>query len=163
MQVVLSGEVSNEMFDKLVEALSGAEVGSNISLLLHSDGGSAAAAVAIIEYMRLLRAHSSLTIDVLAIGSCQSAATLILAHGDRRRLSKETIVMVHEDSTDGFSGKVHEAETFVQHLRNAENQWNRLLAAKTNVLAEDWSVINKQDTYLTPEQCLAMGLIDEIV
>ncbi len=167
MHLVLSGEVNNEMFEKFVEATrylhSDYGPGANVQITLNSDGGFATAAVAIVEAMRLARKEGGAVFTITAIGSCQSAATLILAYGDVRKISKETTVMVHEDSTDEYSGKVHEAESFVKQLRHAENQWNRLLAARTNVSAEEWSTINKLDTYLTPEQCLAIGLVDEII
>lgn len=132
---------------------------SEIKVELYSDGGFATVALAFYSRIRL----SPCRITILATGMVASAATLILAAGDTRKMTKEAWVMVHEDGVSKLRGKVTELEEFACMLRQRENQWNVLLEERTGTTAADWTKINKRDSYLTAKQCLVLGLIDEIV
>ena len=44
-----------------------------------------------------------------------------------------------------------------------ENQWNKLLEERTGVPVKTWNKWNVDDFYLTAEQCLKFGIVEEII
>ena len=133
----------------------------SVAVEITSDGGSAYLALAFVDRMRL----SPMKFVTTGVGRVASAATLILAAGDVRRLTQEAWVMVHEDSGE-VEGTVSEMEAQIKHLRSMENQWNSLLSqysrnkSKPAVFAE---LHKRGDVNLSPTECVALGLVDEII
>jgi ATP-dependent protease ClpP protease subunit len=148
--------------DQYVSFLTQLEEQSNnmIDVVLSSVGGNAMTAIAI---------HDTIKADprkfrVTVYGSCQSAAVLILAAGSIRRMSLNSWVMVHEDtSLVDKHMKVTEAEKAAKASRMFETQWNRILEEDTGTRADVWENLHKEESYLTAEQCLELNLIQEIV
>lgn len=126
---------------------------------LASGGGTAYDALAFYSRMRM----SPCTITILCTGFVASAAVLVLAAGDRRLMTKEAWVMVHEDQANKLTARVSELEKYSRQLRRLEDQWNKLLADSSRLSAAGWSVLHKTETHLSPEDCKRHGLIEEIV
>ena len=125
---------------------------------LSSPGGDSYAALA---YASAIRKYSyDLTVE--AYGLVASAAVLVLAAGGIRLMNKESWVMVHENSGT-LEGNVLELEREAGQLRRLEVQWAEILASVTKTKAEVWTALHKETTYLSAEQCLALGLIDRII
>lgn len=163
--IYIVGEINDESYLKFTEelkVLEDAHVSDNypVQVCLMSDGGSAYAAMAF--YDRIKYSHLHLTIT--GIGFIASAATLVLAAGDSRVMTKNAWVMVHEDIASELKRKeVHQAERELAHMRRLENQWNDLLAKVTKTSSKRWEALNKATTYLSPQDCLELGLIEEII
>ena len=159
-KIRLSGGVDEESFGAFCEALDAFEAESSqpVEFELCSGGGDAYIALAFAARMRT----SPCQITVTVYGACQSAAVLILAAGNKRAMTKESWVMVHEDHGE-ISDKVTLMEVETHHLRAMEDQWAKLLAELTKASAKKWAKLHKETTYLTPEQCVKLGLADEIV
>lgn len=132
-----------------------------ITVEIVSEGGSPYLALAFISRMRL----SPVKFRTVANGRVASAATLILAAGDWRQMTSEAWVMVHEDS-DELSGTVTQMEKDLKHLRGMEDQWNTLLSgfSKGKSTKRYFDQLHAEgDVHLTPEECLDIGLIDEVI
>jgi ATP-dependent Clp protease protease subunit len=174
-KIIISGEISMESYKEfaaqmdtvenylntvnLISEAGGLEEGSQvIDVELTSAGGEAYAALAFASKIRQC-IHPTI---VTAHGLVASAAVLILAYGNERRLAKEAWVMVHEDAGT-TEGSVTLVEIEIKHSRRMEDQWNQLLADRTKADAETWGKLHKATTYLSPEECLELGLIDEII
>ena len=70
--------------------------------------------------------------------------------------------MVHE----GFTmqqGKSSDMRAASAHIENIETMCNALLGSKTKKDADWWSDNTRTDMYLSAEEALDLGLIDEIV
>lgn len=146
-------------FSERLDALEASDLGESVRVAITSSGGSAYIALAFASRIRL----SPLRITTTAVGFVASAATLILAAGAIRYITKESWVMVHEDSAE-ITGTVTEAEKEIKHSRALEVQWNQLLEQYTGTPAKVWESIHSSgDTYLSPEECLELGLVNEIV
>lgn len=165
-KIYIHGEINDETYVKFSRQLSRREAAVKLSdniiqeIELISDGGSALSAMAFYDRIR----RSSLHVNITATGFVASAAVLILAAGDCRRMTKNAWVMVHEDTTGSLKGLlVTDAEREIKQLRILENQWNKLLAEVTKISAREWERLNINTTYLTPQECLSYGLIEEIV
>jgi ATP-dependent Clp protease protease subunit len=125
---------------------------------LCSPGGDAYAALAYASRIRL----SPCDIIITGYGLIASAATIILAYGDKRRMTKESWVMVHEDS-GRVKGGTTLLEVEVAHMRRLEYQWIDLFEHVTKTRSDEWEKLHKKTTYLSAKECLTLGLIDEVI
>ncbi len=159
--IILAEEISDEHSAKFSERLYELErdkKSTTVFIELCSPGGDAYSALAYASRLR----NSRLNIVVYASGLVASAAVLVLAYGDYRLMTKEAWVMVHEDSGK-LKGDVKKLEKDVEHMRRMERQWCELLRNKTRISSIEWGKLHKQETYLTADDCLLYGLVDEIV
>jgi ATP-dependent Clp protease, protease subunit len=165
--IYIIGEINEDkfkQFDIKLSRLEGrfannSETNNNVRVVLSSDGGSAIDAISFYDRIK----QSELHITIEAYGMVASAAVLVLAAGDTRRLGKNAWVMVHEDVTDVEDGhRVTAAEKIVEHNRILEEQWNTILEQSTTTTREEWAELHKNETYLTADECLEYGLIDEV-
>jgi len=130
------------------------------TIILCSEGGSDDAALAIVGIMEAMHARGD-AITVNAFGHVESAAVAILAAGSHRTLARHSWVMVHQSSTE-VDGSTTDIVKNAKQLVRAEKSWNRMLAYYTTVSAKQWGHLHSQTTYMTPDECLLAGLIDEI-
>lgn len=159
--ITIAGSIDWETYDTFsanLLALETDDKGSKAIVHIASPGGEALAALAICSRIRL----SMLLIETVCYGQASSAASLILAYGNHRSITSEGWVMVHEDSGE-VTGNVVELETEVVQKRRLEKQWCKLMAQRTNLTVEQWEKLNKRTTYLSAEQCLKVGLVDQII
>lgn len=154
----LIGELTPELYQSFSEEFDEALLDEPLYIELNSEGGDVHVALAITSKIRRWPGK----VHITAYGNVASAAVLILASGTNRSMAKEAWVMVHEDGCE-FEGRVTKLERHAKHQRRMEDQWNALLAERTKASAEVWAQLHKESTYLNPEQCLELGLIDEIV
>lgn len=170
-RIAIIGEINDEAYLKFSDELSefeneckGKEGESYVTFELSSEGGSAALALAFSARIRT----SPVAIYIKAYGLIASAAVLILASGDKRYMTKEAWVMVHEeqfvdDDHGSLSGSLEAVEKITKHYRRLEDQWSYLLASMTTATIEEWTKLHKAETYLNAKQCLELGLIDKVI
>ena len=130
----------------------------DINLVISSYGGDVYAMLGTIDYFNTL----PVKVNTHCLGACMSAAAVILACGTgNRTMSKNSTVMVHEGSAFE-AGKTSDVLKGADHLKKLQTNINRILGEVTNKDQEFWEEVSKQDTYLTSEQCLEYGIVDEI-
>jgi len=124
---------------------------SPIDLLLSTPGGSFKDTFGIIDVMRSLRAP----VNTWALGSCNSAGALLLAAGTGRRYAfSNAIIIIHG---------VKPAGKYPPELdRIVQANYARVWKERTR-LPEGWFPLHAEKVhFLTPEQGLEYGVIDEI-
>ncbi len=161
--IKLIGPVDTDMLKYFIKCVNILVAGKTkkIKIILHSGGGEALVGLAIAEYMRIHQ-EDGIQFEVLALGDCASAATIILVCGDIRRMTARSWVMVHEDSID-TSGSTSDVEVAIRYARRLEDQWSTIFAAHSYVTKESWDEYNKSTTYLDAYQCKSWGIVDEVV
>lgn len=163
VDIYINGDISIDAFVEFSQELSAMEDSRHtkpVKVLLVSDGGDANAALAFLDRIRT----SPLEIHVKATGIVASAAVLVLAAGDHRTMTQSAWVMVHEESIEGIDGSnVTTLERHAKHFRRIENQWSNILSCLTPTGKDKWLELHKNETYLNPQECLDLGLIEEIV
>lgn len=155
------GSIDDDSYKEFTEVLGALEnSGQNkkVVIELSSVGGDVYSALAFASRIRT----SPLEIHVEAHGLVASAAVIILAVGDKRRMAEECLVMVHEDSGK-VKGELKVMEREVAHLRRMENLWNSLLESYTGTKASVWANLHSKELYLTAKECLSLKLVDEII
>jgi len=132
--------------------------GEDINLIISSYGGDVYAMLGTIDYFKSL----PVKVNTHCFGAAMSAAAVILSCGTGvRSMSKNSTVMVHEGSAFE-AGKTSDVLKGADHLKKLQSNINRILGEVTNKDQEFWERISKQDTYLTAEEALEYGVIDEI-
>lgn len=163
-RIRIIGDIDYDSYKLFVEELSVLESENKkpITIELTSEGGNPYASLAF--YSRIQQSPCDITIEVY--GYCASAAVLVLASAvlgsDKRRMSMDAWIMVHEEQDTWKNKSVHDIEVEVAHSRAMEDQCNTLLESVTRTSAAEWEKMHKATTYLTAKQAKQLGLIDEI-
>lgn len=161
-KIYIIGEINEEAFKSFCEQMDEFEKESKLPVLvvLNSLGGNALDAIAFSERIRLSRC----VVNVTVCGLAASAAVLILASGQHRRITKNSWLMVHEDIGTYKNIKTTDLAREALQARDFETQWNKLLSDFTHVSAAHWQALHERgDLYLTPDECLKLGIVDEII
>ena len=131
----------------------------DVNLVISSYGGDVYAMLGTIDYFKSL----PVKVNTHCIGACMSAAAVILACGTgKRTMTQNSTVMVHEGSAFEV-GKTSDVIKGADHMKRLQININRILGDVTKKTQKFWEEVSKQDTYLTSEECLDYGIIDEIV
>ena len=158
--IQINEEISDHSFAFMDAALCELERSSKktITVRINSPGGSVYDALAMIGRHN----SSSWRIVTEAYGHVMSAATLLLAAGRKRRMSKYCVFMAHQMSY--YIGGSHaETKEEVDQVEKQERQWCNWMAELSHKDAEFWyDKTYKKNFYLTPQECLDFGVIDEI-
>jgi len=158
--VQLNEEIGEASFAFIDSALSELERTSKktITVRINSPGGSVYDALAMVGRVK----SSKCRIVTEGYGHVMSAATLLLASGRKRRMSKYCVFMVHQMSY--YIGGSHaETKEEVDQVEKQERQWCQWMSELSNKDAEFWyKQTYKKNFYLTPAECLEYGIIDEI-
>jgi ATP-dependent Clp protease, protease subunit len=142
-------------FDNFVQYNEGKDINLNIA----SYGGDVYSMLGIIDYFKSL----PVKVNTHCLGACMSAAAVILACGTgKRTMTSNSTVMVHEGSAFE-AGKTSDVLKGADHLKKLQKNINRILGEVTSKDQKFWEKVSQHDTYLTAEECLDYGIIDEII
>jgi ATP-dependent protease ClpP protease subunit len=157
-KLYIIGDISWDAYKSFSQEIDAIKRTDKVTIELASDGGDAHAALAF--YSKIRRHKGEVTI--IGTGNIASAAVLVLAAGDRRYMTSEAWVMVHEDQAE-LTGSVSELERETFQARRLENQWNSLIAKSSAVSADEWERMHKATTYLSATQCKDLDLVHGII
>jgi ATP-dependent protease ClpP protease subunit len=158
--IKITGPIEPPQFDLFDAAITQMESSSRktITVKINSYGGETYEALAILGRMR----QSNCKIVTEAFGKVMSAATIILAGGDRRRFSKYATFMHHESSY-GIEDSHSRIKSIVEQMEREELLWAETMAKFSKKPAKFWLEIGVHlDEFFNAEQLLKTGLIDEI-
>ena len=130
-----------------------------INVVINSPGGDIYDMLGIIDYIESL----SVKVNTICRGKAFSAAAIILAHGTgARMMSKRSSVMFHQSSSF-ISGKMSDISAYVDNIRTLETTIYDLLESKTKKDASWWREKMRTDFFLSPEQLVEYGVVDQII
>lgn len=161
-KIYVTGDIDEDLFRILsseMDYIEAEQKHSHIEIIINSSGGTALDAIAMYERIK----RSPMITNTTVFGACYSAAVLVLAAGQTRRITKESWVMVHEDSEKLGHTSTSRAEKVARTNRNFEDQWCRLLAENSILSAKEWARLHKEETYLPAFDCLNYGLVTEVI
>lgn len=159
IQVV--GMIDDDMFRHVDSCLTFLEDGSKkaITIRISSDGGHPSSAFAIIGRIRA----SKCQIICEGYGIVASAATIVLAAGKRRRMSEFCQFMTHQ-SAYVVEGKHTQVQEYVAQAERDERLWASFMAKFSKMPTDHWYALHKtgKDKFFGAQECLEMGIVDEI-
>lgn len=124
-----------------------------------SHGGEVYSALAILGLMKA----SKCEIYTYGFGEIASAATVILAAGDRRFVSNLAHFMHHEGSYE-VDGRHSQMKALVKQHEREEQQWASLMEKFTKKPKQFWLKEGTGvDVYFTPAQLVELGVVDEVI
>lgn len=130
-----------------------------IKLYLSSYGGSLDATFRCINTIKSLTIPLYTIVDSYAASGC----TLISVVADRRYMTKYSTFLIHELRSGVSWNKYSEIENEVQNMKTYMEMIKDIYASHTKLTRSQLSMMLKKDVQWTPTQCLAYGLIDEII
>jgi len=160
--LTLSGPIETPMFDLVDVAMSEFEADSRkgITVRIHSEGGSVYEALAIIGRLRSTKI-TKLTTE--GYGQIMSAATMILACGDERKINKYAYFMHHEAAYGVEYGRVSEHEDILEQVRKEEDDWAGWMAGFSKKNKVFWRETGcRKDAYFNPNELVKLGVADEV-
>jgi len=130
-----------------------------ITIKINSDGGCTYTAFNIISRLQ----ESKCQIITKCAGRAYSSAFLILAAGDKRLMSKYSWGLHHACSYDAEKQKHPSHKVSVEQTDREELKANQFLAEHSTTKLDKWCEMSQfKDHFFSPEECLEMGVIDEI-
>lgn len=159
IQVV--GIIDEHMFRLVDCAMNFLEDGSRkaITLRINSEGGHPSAALAIIGRIKSSTCH----VICEGYGIVESAATVILASGKKRRMSEYCQFMTHQ-SAYVIEGNHTQVQDYVAQAERDEQLWATYMAKFSNMDAAYWYNLHKtgKDKFFNAQECLKLGIVDEL-
>ena len=133
---------------------------SEISLYINSPGGNVDDTMAIYDTMCFV----SSPIATYCIGRAQSGAAIILAAGTKgkRHALPHAKVMLHQP-WGGISGQAADIKIQAEEILKAKVTLSEIFARHTGQPAEKILAETERDRYMTADEALEYGLIDEVL
>ena len=132
---------------------------ADISLYINSPGGSVTAGMAIYDTMNYVRCQ----VRTVCIGMAASMGAFLLMAGEKgKRLAlPNSEVMIHQPS-GGAQGQATDVRIQAEWLLKTKKPMTRLRAAMTGKPLEILEQDVERDHFMSAEEALAYGIIDEI-
>ena len=129
-----------------------------IYIHINSYGGSVFAALSIIDHIQ----NNKIPIYSIIEGAAASAATLISVVCDKRFITENAHMLVHQLSS-GFWGKMDEIEDEVKNLEKLMLVIRNIYKKNTKIPTSELDEILKHDIWWDAKKCKKLGLIDKII
>jgi ATP-dependent Clp protease protease subunit len=134
----------------------------DINLYINSPGGVIYAGLAIYDTLQLIRP----SVSTICVGMAASFATVLLASGDKGKryaLPNATIHMHQPLAPRGAQGQASDMEIQAREILRLRARLNDILVEKTGQDHERIVRDTDRDFFMSPEQAVAYGLIDEVL
>jgi ATP-dependent Clp protease protease subunit len=161
--VFLGQEVTDDLANVIAAQLlflEAEEPEKDISLYINSPGGSAYAGMAIYDTMQYVKPD----VRTISVGMCMSAAAMILCGGaaGKRLALPNSKIMIHQGSA-GFRGTPTDIEIHAHEVLSVRQKMAEIIAQHSGRPVEAVLKDIDRDHFMTPEDALGYGLIDEVI
>ena len=160
---MLGSEVNDEVANVLVSQLlylASADPEADITLYINSPGGSVQAGLAIFDTMNYIPCD----VSTVCFGMAASMGAFLLSAGakGKRRSLPNSRIMIHQP-LGGSQGEATELEIIAKLMLHTKETLNTYMADFCDQPIDKLRVDTDRDFYMTPEEALAYGLIDEVI
>ena len=161
--IFLDGEIEDHMANIIIAQLLFLEAedpSKDIHLYINSPGGVVTAGLAIYDTMQYIRPD----VSTICVGMAASMASILLAAGakGKRFALPHSRVMIHQP-LGGAQGQATDIEIHAREILRVREEMNQILAAHTGKDPETIKLDTERDHYLTADEALSYGLIDQVV
>lgn len=166
-RIIFLGEEVNDTTASLVVAqmlfLEAEDPKKDIQFYINSPGGSITAGFAIYDTMQYIKCD----VSTICLGLAASFGAFLLAGGTKgkRYALPNAEIMIHQPAIggNGVSGQATEIEIVSGHMQKTKQRLNHILAENTGKTIEEITRDTERDNFMTAEEALEYGLIDEII
>lgn len=135
----------------------------DIEFYINSPGGSVSAGFAIYDTMQYIKCD----VSTICIGLAASFGAFLLAGGanGKRMALPNAEILIHQPAIygNGIQGQVSDIKIVSDHLLKNRKRLNRILAENTGKTEEEILHATERDNYMSAEEALAFGLIDQVI
>jgi len=132
----------------------------DIFMYINSPGGVVTSGLAIYDTMEYIRPN----VATVCMGQAASMGSLLLMAGaaGKRYCLPNARIMTHQPS-GGFQGQATDIEIHAKEIINLRGRLNGIYEKHTGQSAKQIEKIMERDTFMSPDEAKALGLIDEVV
>ena len=132
-------------------------------MYINSPGGSVTAGFAIYDTMQYIKCE----VSTICIGLAASFGAFLLAGGAKgKRMALPNVeIMIHQPAIhgNGVKGQATDIRIVSDHIQKSKQRLNRILAQNTGKSLEEIKRDTERDHYMTAQEALEYGLIDQIL
>ena len=166
-RIVFLGEAVNDESACLLIAqmlfLEAQDPEKDIQFYINSPGGSVTAGFAVYDTMQYIKCD----VATICIGLAASFGAFLLAGGTRgkRYALPNAEIMIHQPaiSGNGVQGPASDISIVSEHMLKSRERLNRILAENTGKTVEEIGRDTERDNYMSADEALQYGLVDEII
>ena len=160
--IILTGEIDDNSANIVVAQLLYLDSinHDDINLYINSPGGSITSGMAIYDTMNFIKSE----VSTICIGMAASMGAFLLSSGKKgkRYCLPNSEVMIHQP-LGGASGQATEIKIAAEHILKIKDKLNKILASNTNKDIKTIELDTERDNYLSAQEALEYGLIDQIL
>ncbi|MBQ9929962.1 MAG: ATP-dependent Clp protease proteolytic subunit [Oscillospiraceae bacterium] len=161
--IFLSEEVNDTTASLIVAQLlylENQDPDKDIQFYINSPGGSVTAGMAIYDTMQYIKCD----VNTICVGMAASMGAFLLSAGTKgkRMALPNAEIMIHQPSA-GTQGQITDMAIHMKRLQSIKDRMNRILAENTGKPLDEVIAACERDNFMTPQEAMAFGLIDEIV
>ena len=160
--IILTGEIDDSSANIVVAQLLYLDSinHDDINLYINSPGGSITSGMAIYDTMNFIKSE----VSTICIGMAASMGAFLLSSGKKgkRYCLPNSEVMIHQP-LGGASGQATEIKIAAEHILKIKDKLNKILASNTNKDIKTIELDTERDNYLSAQEALEYGLIDQIL
>jgi ATP-dependent Clp protease, protease subunit len=161
--VFLGQEVDDQVANLIISQmlyLEALDPEKDISLYINSPGGVAYAGMAIYDVIQ----HVRPAVSTICVGMGMSAAAMVLCGGapGKRLALPNARIMIHQGSA-GTRGAPSDMEIQLREVLALTRRMAEIIAHHTGKSPDQVAADIDRDYFMTPEEAIAYGLIDEII
>jgi len=164
-RIIFLGEDVNDTSASLIVAqmlfLESEDPDKEINLYINSPGGSITAGMAIYDTINYIKCP----VSTICVGMAASMGAVLLASGTKgkRYATPNAEVMIHQPLiSGGLGGQATEIKIHADHLVRTREKLNKILSEKTGQSLDTINKDTERDNFMTAEEALKYGLIDNI-
>jgi ATP-dependent Clp protease protease subunit len=163
-RIVMLSEEVNYVTASLVTAqllfLAAEDPDKDIQFYINSPGGSVSDGLMIFDTMQ----HIKPDVQTICMGMAASMGAFLLAAGakGKRYILPNAEVMIHQPS-GGAQGQTTDIQIAAQHIQRTKDRLNKILAERTGQPIDRIAQDTDRDNWMTAEEALAYGLVDQIM
>ncbi len=160
--VFISGEITDSLSNCVIaELLYLDSISHNdISIYIHSPGGSVTAGLAIYDTMNFIKSD----ISTIGIGLAASMAALLLSSGKKgkRMILKNADVMIHQ-VLGKSEGQASDIKIAADRILDLKDRINQILSRNTGQSIKKIKRDSDRDCYLSAKEAVQYGIVDKII
>lgn len=161
--IFLAGPIDDDVANLIIAQLiflEHTDPKKDIKLYINSPGGSVTAGLAIYDTMQFIKPH----VYTICVGMAASMAAVLLASGEKgkRLILPNGEVMIHQ-VMGGAQGQASDIEINARHILRTKQRLNEILAKHTGQPIKKLEKDADRDYYMSAEEALAYGIIDQVV
>src|SRR5438105_8144184 len=155
----VTDDIANLVVAQLIH-LESEDPDKDISLYVNSPGGSVYAGLAIYDTVQFIKPD----VQTICVGIAMSMGALLLAGGakGKRMALPNAKILIHQVS-GGFQGQVTDIEIQARETIALKRRLEEIYAVHTKQPVEKISSDQERDFYMTAEEALAYGIVDQVI